>query len=160
MALETALAKASMDVTSRRDPHAVYHIMTIAQLSELAPAIDWPSYIAQTGVTGIGDLNVAVPDFFKGMQAVIESTDLDTIKAYLRWQLITSIPGYAMPTAMDDENFDFFGRKLTGQQEQRALEALHRGDRERTGRGSRSGLCRIPVPSIEQGLHPANGSRH
>jgi putative endopeptidase len=120
MALETALAKASIDVTSRRDPQAVYHIMTIAQLSQLAPAIDWPSYIAQTGVTGIGGLNVAVPDFFKGMQAVIESTDLNTIKAYLRWQLINSIPGYAMPTAMDDENFDFFGRKLTGQLEQRA----------------------------------------
>ena len=120
MNLETALAKASMDVTARRDPHAVYHVMTIAQLSALAPAIDWPSYIAQTGVNGIGDLNVAAPDFFKGMQAVIESTDLDTIKAYLRWQLINSIPSYAMPKAMDDENFDFFGRKLTGQQEQSA----------------------------------------
>jgi endothelin-converting enzyme/putative endopeptidase len=120
MTLETALAKASMDVTSRRDPHATYHVMTIAKLGELAPSIDWTPFIAATGVSGIADLNVASPDFFKGMQAVIDSTDLDTIKAYLRWQLINSIPSYAMPKAMDEENFDFNGRKLTGQQEQRA----------------------------------------
>jgi endothelin-converting enzyme/putative endopeptidase len=120
MTLETALAKASMDVTARRDPHATYHVLAVSKLSEIAPAIDWPAYFNQTGVTGLADLNVAVPDFFKGMQAVIDSTDLDTIKAYLRWQLILSTPSYAMPKAMDDENFDFSVRKLTGQPVQRA----------------------------------------
>ena len=45
MTLETALAKVSMDVTSRRDPHNVYHMMTVAKLTELAPAIDWPNLL-------------------------------------------------------------------------------------------------------------------
>ena len=48
------------------------------------------------------------------------STDLDTVKTYLRWQLIGGTPGYALPQAMDDEKFDFYGRKLRGQPEQRA----------------------------------------
>ncbi len=120
MTVETALAKASMDVTSRRDPHSTYHIMTVAKLTELAPAIDWNGLLSDTGVTGIGDLNVASPDFFKGMQALLASTDLETIKTYLRWQLINSTPGYALPKAIDDEDFDFGGRKLIGQPEQRA----------------------------------------
>ncbi|MGP8253855.1 MAG: M13 family metallopeptidase, partial [Terracidiphilus sp.] len=120
MTLETALAKVSMDITSRRDPHSIYHMMTVAKLTELTPKIDWNALIADTGVTGIAELNVANPDFFKGMQTLVESTDLETIKAYLRWQLIASIPGYALPKAMDEESFDFFGRKLTGQPEQRA----------------------------------------
>ncbi len=51
------------------------------------------------------DLNVANPDFFKGLEPLLESTDLETIKVYLRWQLINSIPGYAMPKAMDAGEF-------------------------------------------------------
>ena len=120
MALETALAKVSMDVTSRRDPNSIYHPMTVAQLTALTPAIDWPKLFSDTGVTGITDLNVVNPDFFKGLQAAIESTDLETIKTYLRWQLINSVPGYARPKDLDDENFDFYGRKLNGQPEQQA----------------------------------------
>ena len=92
MTLETALAKVSMDVTSRRDPENVYHPMPVAQLAALTPVIDWTEFFARTGVPGIASLNVANPDFFKGLEAVIDSTDLDTIKAYLRWQLVNSAP--------------------------------------------------------------------
>jgi putative endopeptidase len=118
MALETALAKVSMDRTSRRDPNNVYHPMTEAKLAELTPAIDWPALFADTGVPVISDLNVANPDFFKGLQSALESTDLDTIKTYLRWQLINSVPSYALPKSLDDEYFDFYRHKLAGQVEQ------------------------------------------
>ena len=37
MQLETALAKVSMDVTSRRDPNKVYHLMPVSELATLAP---------------------------------------------------------------------------------------------------------------------------
>jgi endothelin-converting enzyme/putative endopeptidase len=120
MALETALGKVSMDITSRRDPNNVYHPMTALKLAELTPEIDWPKFFAATGEPGIADLNVANPDFFKGLETVFETTDLDTIKTYLRWQLINSIPSYALPKNMDAEDFDFFGRKLHGQPEQEA----------------------------------------
>jgi len=120
MQMETALANASMDVTSRRDPKKVYHIMTVQQLAELAPDVSWASFFEETGASAITDLNVGNPDFFKGLNALIESTDLETIKAYLRWQLINGIPSYALPKALDSENFDFFSRDLRGQQEQRA----------------------------------------
>jgi endothelin-converting enzyme/putative endopeptidase len=119
MDLETALAKASMDVTSRRDPKNVYHPMTVTQLAELTPAIAWPGFFNATGAPAISDLNVANPDFFKGLNAVIQSADLDTIKTYLRWQLIHGIPGYVLPTAMDDEKFAFYGHTLSGQPQQR-----------------------------------------
>jgi putative endopeptidase len=120
MTLETALAKVSMDVTSQRDPNNVYHPMAVAKLVELTPEIDWQKLFSQTGVPGIKDLNVANPDFFKGLQAVLESTDLDTIKTYLRWQLINAVPPYALPKEMDAEDFDFFQHKLRGQPEQEA----------------------------------------
>jgi len=120
MTLETALAKVSLDITSMRDPNNVYHPMTVAKLAELTPEIDWPKFFADTGVPGVADLNVTNPDFFKGLQATLESTDLDTIKTYLRWQLINAVPSYALPKAMDEEDFDFFSHKLRGQPEQQA----------------------------------------
>jgi predicted metalloendopeptidase len=43
-----------------------------------------------------------------------------TIKAYLRWQLINSTASVALPKSFDDEQFDFYGRKLRGQPEQEA----------------------------------------
>ncbi|MGA7106663.1 MAG: M13 family metallopeptidase [Terracidiphilus sp.] len=114
MGLETALAKISMDVTSQRDPNKIYHLETVEQLRALTPAIDWPRFFSLSGAPLFTNLNVANPGFFKGLEPLIESTDLDTIKAYLRWQLILSVPGYAMPKALDEENFDFFGHKLRG----------------------------------------------
>jgi len=120
MTLETALAKVSMDVTSQRDPANIYHLLPATKLEELTPAIDWPKLFADTGVPGIAELNVANPDFFKGLQATLESTDLDTIKTYLRWQLINSVPRYALPKALDEEDFDFFSHKLRGQPVQEA----------------------------------------
>jgi endothelin-converting enzyme/putative endopeptidase len=118
MTLETALAKVSLDITSERDPHNVYHPMTVAKLAELTPAIDWPKFFVDTGVHGITDLNVTNPDFFKGLQASLDSTDLETIKTYLKWQLINSIPSVDLPKALDVEDFDFYDHKLDGQPEQ------------------------------------------
>lgn len=119
MALETALAKVSMDVTDRRDPHKVYHIMSTAQLAQLTPDIDWPQFFARTGVPGIANLNVVNPDFFKGLQAIFDSTDLETIKVYLRWQLVNNTPSFAVPKPIYDADFDFYGRELSGEQVQR-----------------------------------------
>ena len=120
MQLETALAKVSMDVTSRRDPNKIYHLMPVSELATLAPALAWDRLLAASGVPAVTEINVGNPDFFKGLNTLLDSTGLETIKTYLRWQLIKSVPGYALPQALDDENFNFYGRELRGQPEQRA----------------------------------------
>ena len=119
MQLETALAKASMDVTSRRDPENIYHPMPVADLEALAPQIDWEHFLTQSGAPSVTSLNVANPDFFRGLNALLTTTSLDTLKAYLRWQLVASAPSYTLPQALDDEQFDFYGHKLQGQPVQR-----------------------------------------
>ncbi len=120
MQLETALANVSMDITSRRDPNKVYHLMPVSELATLAPSMAWDRFLAASGAPRVSELNVANPDFLKGLNSVLASTDLETIKTYLRWQLILSTPGYVLPKVLDDERFDFYGHKLRGQPEQRA----------------------------------------
>ena len=120
MQIETALAKVSLDITSQRDPKNIYHILPVVDLQKLAPSLNWDAFLRSIGTPPISDLNVTYPEFFKGLNAVVESTSLDTIKTYLKWQLINSTPSTALPEAFDNEHFAFFGTILSGQQEQRA----------------------------------------
>jgi len=119
MQLETALAKVSLDITSERDPQNVYHMMSVGDLQKLTPALDWGQLLAQADFPQVSELNVAMPEFFKGLNPVIENTDLNTIKAYLRWQLLHWTNPLALPKAFDEEVFDFNRRKLLGAPEQR-----------------------------------------
>lgn len=119
MKLETALAKASMDVTSRRDPASVYHIMTMAQFEALSDSFAWKRYFAALQVPQMEKLNVVAPDFFKGQEALLKTEPLATWKTYMKLHLVTS-QSEMLPKAFDDEVFAFEGTYLNGQKEQKA----------------------------------------
>ncbi len=115
---ETILAKASMDVTSRRDPEAVYHLEPIATFQKSIPYVNFNAFLDGIHSQKVAELNVANIGFFPAMRQAILDTNLDTLHAYLRYQTLTAFGG-RLPKRIDDENFDFYGRKLNGQPEQR-----------------------------------------
>lgn len=117
MRIETALAKGSLDVTSRRDTYKLNHPMPVKQLAELTPSIDWKTYLTGVGAP-VDSLNVAVPDFFKGLEQQIKEVSLDDWKTYLSWHVVHS-NAPLLPTAFVNENFDFYGKTLTGAKELR-----------------------------------------
>jgi endothelin-converting enzyme/putative endopeptidase len=119
MDLETALAKASLTVVQRRDPANIYHKLPLSDLVAMTPVFSWDRYLRATGTPAVQSLNVAVPDFFKALQTVLQQQDLDTIKSYLRWNLVHEAAPM-LPKAFVNENFNFFGRTLNGQKELRA----------------------------------------
>jgi endothelin-converting enzyme/putative endopeptidase len=111
--IETALAKASLTRVQQRDPHNIYHMMPIASLEGLTPAIDWPKYFATEGAPGVAKLNVSQPDFMKAVQAELTTEDLPALKAYMRLQLLSaSAPNLAKPFAQ--ASFDFYSTTLRG----------------------------------------------
>ena len=118
MKLETALAKVSLDVTAQRDPHNIYHMMPVKDLQTITPTLNWHRLYSASESPAFTEINVAEPEFFQGMNQVIAETDLPAIKAYLRWQLVSSIAGAILPKALDEEKFDFYARKLVGTPEQ------------------------------------------
>ncbi len=119
MKLETAIAKISLDVTTRRDPASVYHKMKLAQFEALSDSFDWSLYFSEIKAPPMQDLNVAVPDFFKGQEALLTSTSLADWKSYLMFHLIHS-QASMLPKPFSEENFAFFGKFLTGAKEQKA----------------------------------------
>ncbi|KAA6461228.1 M13 family metallopeptidase [Acidobacteria bacterium AB60] len=120
MELETSLAKNSLDITSQRDPKNVYHLMPLADAEKLAPSIDWTTFLKETGAPPISEINVTHPQFYTGLNAILESTSLDVLKSYLKWQLINALPTTALPEDLDKEQFAFNGKVLSGRQEERA----------------------------------------
>ncbi len=116
---ETELAKISMDVTTRRDPHNVYHLMSVDDAAKLMPSLPLAQILAAAQLPAITQINIANPDFLKGVSALIDRTDLATLKSYLRWQVVVSTPSTALPKPLDDEHFAFYGHQLRGQPEQR-----------------------------------------
>jgi endothelin-converting enzyme/putative endopeptidase len=119
MRMETDLSKASLDVVSRRDPQQVYHKMSVKALVALAPSIDWPKYFSGVGTPSFTDLDVSVPDFFKGLNGVFTQSSVADLKTYLRWQLLHA-EARMLSKPFVDENFHFYGTALSGTPEQRA----------------------------------------
>jgi putative endopeptidase len=119
MEIETALAKASTSRTDLRSPANRYHIYTLVDFEKLSPAFDWSAYFSAVGIGHFDSLNVATPEFFKALNGLIPSEPLDSWKSYLRWH---ALHGQALdlPKAFFDENFVFFRRTLSGQQEPEA----------------------------------------
>jgi len=118
MKLETALATASMDRVERRDPNKTYHKMTVTELQNLSPSFTWNSYFATLKGPGFTSLDVSAPEFVKGMNQMVATASVDDLKTYLRWQAVHATAPI-LPTAFVTENFNFYGKTLTGSTELR-----------------------------------------
>jgi putative endopeptidase len=118
LVIETALAKGSLDRVSRRDPEKVYHKMSKNDLDALTREFRWNRYLTGAGSPEFQDLNVVWPDFFKAMSEEIKDARLEQWKIYLTWHLLHS-EAPILPTAFVKENFDFYGKTLTGATELR-----------------------------------------
>ena len=119
MTIETALAKGAMDRVERRDPEKIYHKLSEQEWQELTSSLSWPRYLTDIGAPKVTSLNVAVPDFFKALDAELKTVSLEDLKTYFRWHFVHSQVQY-LPTAFVDENFNFYGKTLTGAKELRA----------------------------------------
>jgi putative endopeptidase len=118
VAIETALAKDSLDRVSRRDPTKVYHKLSIKELDSLAPNFHWTEFFEGTGAPTIESLNVAVPPFLRAMESLIYQTDLGDIKSYLTWHLLRD-SATSLPAQFEQESFNFYGKTLSGAKEMR-----------------------------------------
>ncbi len=119
MAIETRLATASYPRVKLRIPMDNYHMTSLADLQKNSPAIDWKAFFNSFGVGQIEQLNLAQPEPLKEVSDVIASTSLEDLKYYLAWETILS----AASCLSDDytaATFEFFGKTLSGQQEQQA----------------------------------------
>ena len=107
MALETALAKASLTSTELRTPSATDHKMSVDSLHALLPQLDWSVYFRGIGIAkSPTHVNVAEPVFFRRVGTLLDSVSLSDWRAYLRYHVLaTSAPWLSTPFVR--ENFAY-----------------------------------------------------
>ncbi len=116
--LENEFAKASMTLVQQRDPKAVYNLMTIAQLSKIAPGFDWVAYFAEQKITVASVLNVGQPKFVTAFAKLTQTTSLADWKAYLQLRVLSDSAS-RLSGKYSDAHFAFFGTELDGKKTQR-----------------------------------------
>ena len=118
LAFETILAQASMTNTERRDPEAIYHPQTVAAFESSVDNVPFGPFFTAIHSPHIDSLVNGNPAFFPKMVDAVRDTDMQTLRAYMRFHLLDSVASN-LPKRFDQESFDFYGRKLEGQPEQR-----------------------------------------
>jgi putative endopeptidase len=114
--LESKLAASQLTRVEQRVPENTYHPTAVTELATMAPAVDWPTYLQNLGVTTT-TLNVSQPKYIQTVSQLLNDVPLEDWKALLRWQVVDG----AAPTlssAFVSEDFNFGGRTLSGTKEQ------------------------------------------
>jgi putative endopeptidase len=118
LALETRLAEQNMSKEDTRNWSANYNKVAVEDLSELMPSFNWDGYLEETGLQEVGALVVITTDYMRALDGIIVDTDLDSWKTYFQWVALNNTAS-RLSSALDAQNFDFYGRTLSGTEEQR-----------------------------------------
>lgn len=116
--IEAALAKATLSLVERRNPYNTYHRMSLTELQNMAPGLDWAALFDRTGLKTEPWLNITQPLFVLEVQSTIERESLENIKTYLRWALVNT-RAELISKPFRDQNFAFYSKRLRGVSEQR-----------------------------------------
>lgn len=114
--IQTRLANASLTPVERRNPDNTYNKITFDAAQKLTPNFSWAVYASERGVPSVPDLNMAPAKFFTEMNAMMNDVSIADWKTYLRWMLVNSA-AQGLPKAFADENFNFYGKYLSGAKE-------------------------------------------
>jgi putative endopeptidase len=118
VALETKIAGYHWPRAKRRERELTYNLRTLAQVEQQSPAFPWSEFFAALGLADRKEMNVSEPDAVQDLAGLFAATPVGLWKSYMEVHYLDSIAS-VLPKAFDEESFDFFGRKLNGQAEQR-----------------------------------------
>ena len=118
MALETRLATEHMTKEQARNYLENYTPVDRADLPGLMPEFNWNGYLAELEMSEVPFIGVFTVDYLKALDGIITDTDLDTWKTYFTWSALNQTAG-RLTKALDQQNFEFYERTLSGVEQQR-----------------------------------------
>ncbi|TIK67508.1 peptidase [Stenotrophomonas maltophilia] len=116
---ETRLAKASKSrVELSRNVELYYNPVTLADADKLTPNFSWTEFFKSQGVAAPEKFSLAMPAFHEEVSKALGDTDPSVWRAYLRFHTVDSASPY-LADAFVQENYEFYGKTLNGQKEQK-----------------------------------------
>ena len=120
--LELALAKVSKSRTELRDPQANYNKTTLADFTANYPNLKLEQVMNAQGLKSqyMQELVVAQPAFMAGANELLGKMKPAEYRDYMEWGVISGAAGL-LNDKVRETNFDFFGKTMTGRQEDHPL---------------------------------------
>ncbi|RRJ94045.1 M13 family metallopeptidase [Flavobacterium macacae] len=118
VAIETVMAQPRLDRVERRDRRKSYNPMTVADLQKLVPSFNWDSYLTGVGLPKLDTLIVTQPKYMTALEQIFKENKVADWKAYMKWTLLNQ-SNSLLSTEVENANFDFYGKTLTGAIKQR-----------------------------------------
>ena len=116
--LEERMAKSFYTKEKLRDPHANYHKMSIDDIKNKFTGFNWDKFLTARGAQHAKFINIGQPEAIYEAIAIMNDTDFELIKTYLKYRIVSSAD-----TLLDDKTyditFDFYNRTMAGQKEQK-----------------------------------------
>jgi putative endopeptidase len=111
--LEAELAAPTLAPEEVEDISLVYRFMTVDELAEIYPAMDWRGYFAALGLDDLSRLVVAEQRYMTALDEIISNTPLPVLKDYLRLQALVS-GSFFMDESLEATTFAYYGSALSG----------------------------------------------
>ena len=165
--LETQIAAVQWPAAKRRERDLTYNLRTHSELNELAPGFAWQEFLGAAGVDGQKDYIVREVDAIGASGALFNEVPIERWQSYLRYHYLVNVAD-VLPKPIDDESFDFYGRTLNGQKEQRerwkrAVSAVNESLGEAAGQlyvaHNFTPAARAQVIALVENLRTAYGER-
>jgi predicted metalloendopeptidase len=121
LTLEIAMATPRLDRVERRDRRKTYNPMTIAELQNLTPTINWNEYLQGVGLPIVDTIIVSQPRYMTALETIFKENKVEDWKAYMRWTLLNRYAGL-LSTEIGNANWQFYGKTLTGAIKQRPFD--------------------------------------
>ena len=118
--LERRLAADHWDKVTNRDPVKTYTLVDASGLADLTPGLDWDAYLRgmQAPEILLDDVVVRQPSFLTAAAAAVAEVPISTWREWLFWRVLHERAPY-LGRDVVAENFDFYGRTLSGVPENR-----------------------------------------
>lgn len=120
VAFEKEIASYLKTIEESRDAQKRYNPVAVADLGQMIKNIDVAKYLQEIGFKA-DTVIISEIDYYRNLDKILAQEKLPQIKEYLKFNVMNDATGY-LTTELDELSFDFYGKKLQGQQEQRALE--------------------------------------
>ncbi|MEC3879832.1 M13 family metallopeptidase [Parapedobacter sp. 10938] len=120
VAFEKELASHMLTVEEIRNASLRYNPIAVADLKGMVKNIDIAQYLADLGFHA-DTVIISEIKYYEELDEVLKPENLETIKNFLRFNIANGA-ATNLTKELDELSFDFWGRRLRGQQEQRSLD--------------------------------------
>lgn len=120
LAFEKQIASYLKTIEESRDAQKRYNPVAVADLGKMVKNVDVAKYLKEMGFKA-DTVIISELKYYENLDNILNSTNLPQIKSYLKFHLMNGATGY-LTKELDELSFEFYGKKLRGQKEQRDLE--------------------------------------